>query len=89
MAFAGLGLAAATGGGPLRSSASPAPIVHIAVIAMSRSNWVMAYSSQGNRPQRFDEPERRWVELQENLNRWGGSHTWQQLQQLGQIARTN
>ena len=56
---------------------------------MSRSNWVMAYSSQGNRPQRFDEPERRWVELQENLNRWGGSHTWQQLQQLGQIARTN
>ena len=67
----------------------PRPIPQIAVIAMSRSNWVMAYSSQANRPQRFDEPERRWVELQENLNRWGGSHTWQQLQQLGQIARTN
>ena len=67
----------------------PAPIVHIAVIAMSRSNWVMAYSSQSNRPQRFDEPDHRWVELQENLNRWGGGQTWQQLQQLGQIARTN
>ena len=53
------------------------------------SNWVTQYSPQASRQSRFDEPEHRWVELQENLNRWGGSHTWQQLQQLGQIARTN
>ena len=52
-------------------SASPALLLQIDVIAMSRSNWVMAYSSQANRSQRFDESERRWVELQENLNRWG------------------
>ena len=80
---------AAEPGGGLSRVLSPALFLQIAVIPMSRSNWVMAYSSQANRPQRFDEPERRWVELQENLNRWGGSHTWQQLQQLGQIARTN
>jgi hypothetical protein len=53
------------------------------------SNWITAYTSQSMRPSRFDEPEQRWLELQENLNRWGGSHTMQQLQQLGRIAKAD
>ena len=54
-----------------------------------RSNWVTQYSPQASRQSRFDVPDQRWLELQENLNRWGGSHTMQQLQQLGRIARTD
>ena len=56
---------------------------------MTRHNWVTAFSLSSARPSRFDEPEQRWLELQENLNRWGGSHTMQQLQQLGRIAKTD
>ena len=54
---------------------------------MTRHNWVMQYSNSNPRPQRFDEPENHWLDLQDSLNRWGGSKTWQQLQQLGQIAK--
>ena len=56
---------------------------------MTRHNWVTQFSLSTARPSRFDEPEARWMELQENLNRWGGSHTMQQLQQLGRIAKTD
>jgi len=50
-------------------------------------NWVTQFTLSTARPSRFDEPEARWLELQPDLNRWGGSHTWQQLQRLGVIAR--
>jgi len=52
-------------------------------------NWVMQYSNGRPLPQRFDAPDTHWLDLQDRLNRWGGSHTWQQLQQLGQIAKTD
>ena len=56
---------------------------------MPRHNWVTQFTLSTARPSRFDEPEARWMELQESLNRWGGSHTMQQLQQLGNIAKTD
>ena len=65
----------------------PRPI-QIAVIAMNQ-NWVTQYSSSQPRPQRFDVPDSHWLEMQDRLNRWGGSKTWKQLQQLGQIAKTD
>ena len=52
-------------------------------------NWVMQYSNGRPLPQRFDAPDTHWLDLQDRLNRLGGSHTWQQLQQLGQIAKTD
>ena len=63
----------------------PAQFLQIAVIAMQR-NWVMQYSNSQPRPQRFNAPDTHWLDLQDSLNRWGGSKTWQQFQQLGQIA---
>ena len=74
--------------GEVFKSASPALFLQIAVIAMQR-NWVMQYSNGRPLPQRFDAPDTHWLDLQDRLNRWGGSHTWQQLQQLGQIAKTD
>ena len=88
MAFAGLGLAAAPGGEAFGVHLSPALFLQIAVISMQR-NWVMQYSNGRPLPQRFDAPDTHWLDLQGRLNRWGGSHTWQQLQQLGQIAKTD
>ena len=67
---------------------SPTQFLQIAVIAMQR-NWVMQYSNSRPLPQRFDVPDTHWLDLQDRLNRWGGSKTWQQLQQLGQIAKTD
>ena len=52
-------------------------------------NWLMRYSNSKPRPQRFDEPENYWLDLQDSLNRWGGSKTWQQLHQLGRMVKTN
>ena len=34
-------------------------------------------------------PANGWLELKKNLNRWGGIHMMQQLQQIGRIARTD
>ena len=54
-----------------------------------RSNWVTAFSTTSNtRQSRFDEPEGCWLEMQQRMNRWGGGHTWDRLQQLGAIAKT-
>ena len=50
---------------------------------------IMQYSNSQPRPQRLDAPDTYWLDLQDSLNRWGGSKTWQQLQQLGQIAKTD
>ena len=52
-------------------------------------NWVTQYSPLASRPSRHDVPDAHWLDLQDRLNRWGGSKTWQQLQQLGQIAKTD
>ena len=52
--------------------------------------WVTdSYLNGGQRPDRYERPEGRWLELQASLNRWGRSHTWRRLEQLGQIARTD
>ena len=64
----------------------PAPFLQIALIAMQR-NWVTQYSPMASRPSRHDVPDAHWLDLQDRLDRWGGSKTWQQLQQLGQIAK--
>jgi hypothetical protein len=53
------------------------------------SNWITAYTSADYRSSRFDEPDRHWLELQRRLNRWSGASTWQRLEQLGQIAKTD
>ena len=79
----GLGEAAATGGE--LEFLSPAQFLQIGVIAMQR-NWVMEYSGNRPRPQRFDAPDTHWLDLQDSLNRWGGGQTWQRLQHLGAIA---
>ena len=52
--------------------------------------WVTdSYLNGGQRPDRYERPEGRWLELQASLNRWGRSSTWRRLEQLGQIARTD
>ena len=83
--------AAATGGGFSRVP-SPALFLRIPALAMAHKNFVTAYMNGGNRPSnyvRFDVPDNHWLDLQDRLNRWGGSKTWKQLQQLGQIAKTD
>ena len=53
-------------------------------------NWIVdGYMNGGGRPDRYQRPEGRWLQLQANLNRWGKSHTWRRLEQLGQIAKTD
>jgi len=52
--------------------------------------WVTdSYLNGGQRPDRYEKPEERWLELASSLNRWGKSHTWRRLEQLGQIAKTD
>ena len=52
-------------------------------------NWIVdGYMNGGQRPGRYEQPEERWLELASNLNRWGKSHTWRRLEQLGQIAKS-
>ena len=56
---------------------------------MTRHNWVTAYSPVSAMQSRFEEPEGRWLELQQRLNRWGGGQAIARLEQLGQIAKTD
>ncbi|WP_067097465.1 hypothetical protein [Synechococcus sp. MIT S9508] len=57
---------------------------------ISTMGWVTdSYLNGGQRPDRYQKPEGRWVELQARLNRWGRSSTWRRLEQLGQIAKTD
>ncbi len=59
---------------------------------MAHKNFVTTYTNGANLPShylRFDVPDNHWLDLQDRLNRWGGSKTWQQLQQLGHIAKTD
>ena len=56
----------------------PAQFLRILVTAMAHKNFVTAYMNGGNRPSnyvRFDDPETHWLDLQDSLNRWGGSKT--------------
>ena len=75
-----------------QSSPPPPLFLQTTVLAMAYKNFVTAYMNGSNRPSnyvRFDVPDSHWLDLQDRLNRWGGSKTWQQLQQLGQIAKTD
>ena len=54
------------------------------------ANWVTdGYLNSGDRPGRYEKPDRYWLELQRSLGRWGGGQTWQRLEQLGEIAKTD
>ena len=66
------------------SGSLPRPI-HIKTMV-----WVTdSYLNGGQRPDRYERPEGRWLELQASLNRWGRSSTWRRLEQLGQIAKSD
>jgi len=79
----GLGAQQQTGGGVRL----PSPPLFLRNRTMG---WVTdSYLNGGQRPDRYERPEGRWLELQASLNRWGRSHTWRRLEQLGQIAKTD
>ena len=79
----GLGAQQQTGGGV--RFPSPPHSHHIEIMG-----WVTdSYLNGGQRPDRYERPESRWLELQASLNRWGRSSTWRRLEQLGQIAKSD
>ena len=38
---------------------------------MTRRNWITSYCNGPDRPSRCEQPEKRWLELQDSLGRWG------------------
>ena len=56
---------------------------------MSRRNWITSYCNGPDRPSRYEQPEKRWLELQDSLSRWGQGLSIERLQQLGEIARAD
>ena len=42
-----------------------------------------------DRPSRYEQPEQRWLELQDSLGRWGRGLSLERLQRLGDISKTD
>ena len=56
---------------------------------MTRRNWITSYCNGPDRPSRYEQPEKRWLELQDSLGRWGPGLSLERLQRLGEIAKTD